>query len=127
VASDAGTYEKIEDEEEEVYETVNLHKLKQYTPNLKVINLWGVAFITDEHVDSLSANCAFLECMCVNYCHKVRVGVSLSESGCGQCGQLSAKQPFLGDGHVDQESGVSMQTLVDTIVCTRQTRLEGHG
>ena len=38
-----GTYEKVEDEEEEVYETVNVHKLKQYLPNLRVVNLWGVS------------------------------------------------------------------------------------
>ncbi|VDK66686.1 unnamed protein product [Onchocerca ochengi] len=66
-----GTYEKIEDEEEEVYETVNVHKLKQYIPNLRVVNFWGVPFITDEHVESISSNCAHLECLCINYCTKV--------------------------------------------------------
>ena len=66
-----GTYEKVEDEEEEVYETVNVFKLKQYLPNLRVVNLWGVPFITDDHVDALSSNCAHLQCLCVNYCTKV--------------------------------------------------------
>lgn len=66
-----GTYEKVEDEEEEVYETVNVFKLKQYLPNLTVVNLWGVPFITDDHVDALSSNCAHLQCLCVNYCTKV--------------------------------------------------------
>ncbi|KAH7731969.1 Protein T28B4.1 b [Aphelenchoides avenae] len=66
-----GTVEKIEDEESEVYETVNFHKLKQFLPNLRIVNLWGVPFITDDHVDSLSSNCAHLECLCVNYCQKV--------------------------------------------------------
>uniref|UniRef100_A0A8R1DEX5 F-box domain-containing protein n=1 Tax=Caenorhabditis japonica TaxID=281687 RepID=A0A8R1DEX5_CAEJA len=66
-----GTYEKVEDEEEEVYETVNVFKLKQFLPNLRVVNLWGVPFITDEHVDAISSNCAHLECLCVNYCAKV--------------------------------------------------------
>ncbi|CAI4223961.1 unnamed protein product [Auanema sp. JU1783] len=66
-----GTYEKVEDEEEEVYETVNIYKLKQFLPNLVVVNLWGVPFITDEHVDAISSNCAHLECLCVNYCCKV--------------------------------------------------------
>lgn len=37
-----GTYEKVEDEEEEVYETLNFYKLKQFLPNLRVVNLWGV-------------------------------------------------------------------------------------
>lgn len=67
----SGTYEKIEDEEEEVYETVNIHKLKAYTPNLRVVNLWGVAFVTDDHVESISSNCAHLETLCVNFCTKV--------------------------------------------------------
>uniref|UniRef100_A0A915EPC4 F-box domain-containing protein n=1 Tax=Ditylenchus dipsaci TaxID=166011 RepID=A0A915EPC4_9BILA len=66
-----GTYEKVEDEEEEVYETINVYKLKQYLPNLRV-----VPFITDDHVDALSSNCARLECLCVNYCTKV-TGTSL--------------------------------------------------
>lgn len=61
----------MEDEEEEVYETVNLYKLKQFVPNLRVVNLWGVPFITDDHVDALSSNTAHLECLCVNYCTKV--------------------------------------------------------
>uniref|UniRef100_A0A915NYB2 F-box domain-containing protein n=1 Tax=Meloidogyne floridensis TaxID=298350 RepID=A0A915NYB2_9BILA len=61
-----GTYEKVEDEEEEVYETVNVFKLKQYLPNLTV-----VPFITDDHVDALSSNCARLQCLCINYCTKV--------------------------------------------------------
>uniref|UniRef100_A0AC35U5B5 F-box domain-containing protein n=1 Tax=Rhabditophanes sp. KR3021 TaxID=114890 RepID=A0AC35U5B5_9BILA len=66
-----GTYEKVEDEEEEVYETINMNKLKQFMPNLRIVNLWGVPFITDEHVDAISSNCAHLECLCVNYCNKV--------------------------------------------------------
>ncbi|KAI6176396.1 F-box domain protein [Aphelenchoides bicaudatus] len=66
-----GTYEKVEDEEEEVYETLNFYKLKQYLPNLRVVNLWGVPFVTDDHVDALSSNTAHLECLCINYCTKV--------------------------------------------------------
>jgi hypothetical protein len=67
-----------------VYETVNLHKIKTYTPNLVIINLWGVAFITDEHVDSLSASFAKLECLAVNYCHKVWWGKGMGV-GEGRC------------------------------------------
>uniref|UniRef100_A0A915K592 F-box domain-containing protein n=1 Tax=Romanomermis culicivorax TaxID=13658 RepID=A0A915K592_ROMCU len=65
-----GTYEKIQDEEEEVYETVAIQKLKSYTPNLRVVNFWGVLFITDEHVESLSSNTAHLECLSVCFCMK---------------------------------------------------------
>ncbi|KAK6012092.1 hypothetical protein OSTOST_22766, partial [Ostertagia ostertagi] len=66
-----GTYEKVEDEEEEVYETVECVQTEQFLPNLRVVNLWGVPFINDDHVDALSSNCAHLECLCVNYCTKV--------------------------------------------------------
>lgn len=52
-----GTYEKVEEEEEEVYEVINVHKLKSATPNLKVINLYGINFIDDSHIDAFSSNC----------------------------------------------------------------------
>ena len=45
-----GTYEKIEDEEEEVYETVNIYKLKQHMPNLRVVNFWGVSSHTEAQI-----------------------------------------------------------------------------
>ncbi|KAF5298030.1 hypothetical protein FQR65_LT09841 [Abscondita terminalis] len=66
-----GTYEKVEEEEEEVYEVINVHKLKSATPNLKVINLYGINFIDDSHIDAFSSNCIQLECLAVNYCSKV--------------------------------------------------------
>ena len=34
-----GTYEKISEEEEEIYEVINIHKLKSATPNLRVVNM----------------------------------------------------------------------------------------
>ena len=30
-----GTYEKISEEEEEIYEVINIHKMKSATPNLR--------------------------------------------------------------------------------------------
>jgi hypothetical protein len=72
-----GTYEKSGDqEEEEIYEVVNIHKLKAATPNLRVINLYGINFIDDSHIDAFSSNCIQLECLAVNYCSKV-VGSTL--------------------------------------------------
>jgi len=67
----AGTYEKVEEEEEEIYEVINVHKLKSATPNLRVINLYGINFIDDSHIDAFSSNCIQLECLAVNYCSKV--------------------------------------------------------
>ncbi|XP_067617648.1 F-box/LRR-repeat protein 20 isoform X2 [Eurosta solidaginis] len=66
-----GTYEKCEEEEEEIYEVINVHKLKSATPNLRVINLYGINFIDDSHIDAFSSNCIQLECLAVNYCNKV--------------------------------------------------------
>lgn len=67
----SGTYEKVEEEEEEIYEVINVHKLKSATPNLRVINLYGINFIDDSHIDAFSSNCIQLECLAVNYCSKV--------------------------------------------------------
>ncbi|OTF71394.1 F-box/LRR-repeat protein 7-like protein [Euroglyphus maynei] len=66
-----GTYEKaVEDEEEEIYEVVNIHKLKSAVPNLRVVNLFGINFVDDSHVESLSSNCIQLECLALNFCVK---------------------------------------------------------
>ena len=52
-----GTYEKAEMEEGEVYEVVNIKTLKQATPNLRIINLYGISFIDDTHIEAFSSNC----------------------------------------------------------------------
>lgn len=57
LGSPVGTYEKIEEEEEEIYEVINVHKLKSATPNLRVINLYGINFVDDSHIDAFSSNC----------------------------------------------------------------------
>ncbi|KAK4016767.1 hypothetical protein OUZ56_031734 [Daphnia magna] len=66
-----GTYEKISEEEEEIYEVINIHKMKSATPNLRVVNLYGINFVDDSHVEAFSSNCIQLECLAVNYCAKV--------------------------------------------------------
>lgn len=68
-----GTYEKVEEEEEEVYEVVNVHKLKSATPNLRVINLYGINFVDDSHIDAFSSNC--IQVICVS-CVAHPLGVS---------------------------------------------------
>lgn len=74
---ESGTYEKVEEEEEEIYEVINIHKLKAATPNLRVVNLYGINFVDDSHIEAFSSNCIQLECLAVNYCAKV-TGSSLS-------------------------------------------------
>lgn len=61
----------MEEEEEEIYEVINVHKLKSATPNLRVINLYGINFVDDSHIDAFSSNCIQLECLAVNFCAKV--------------------------------------------------------
>ncbi|KAJ8979179.1 hypothetical protein NQ317_010939 [Molorchus minor] len=63
--------DRVEEEEEGIYEVINVHKLKGATPNLRVINLYGINFVDDSHIDAFSSNCIQLECLAVNYCAKV--------------------------------------------------------
>ena len=60
-----------EEEEGEVYEVLNIRSLKQATPNLRVINMWGVSFVDDAHIEAFSSNCIQLAVLCVSYCPKV--------------------------------------------------------
>ena len=78
-----------EEEEGEVYEVLNIRSLKQVgircqdecgenllvtvqaTPNLRVINMWGVSFVDDAHIEAFSSNCIQLAVLCVSYCPKV--------------------------------------------------------
>merc|ERR1719361_2080465 len=71
-----GTYEQGEEEEGEVYEVLNIRSLKQATPNLVIINMWGVSFVEDAHIEAFSSNCIQLAVLCVSYCPKVQ-GTSL--------------------------------------------------
>ena len=63
---------KGEEEEGEVYEVLNIRSLKQATPNLRVINMWGVSFVEDAHIEAFSSNCIQLAVLCVSYCPKVK-------------------------------------------------------
>lgn len=66
-----GTYEKaVEEEEAEIYEVINIHKLKSAVPNLRVVNLYGITFVDDSHVEAFSSNCIQLECLALTYCSK---------------------------------------------------------
>ena len=63
-----GTYEKAEMEEGEVYEVVNIKTLKQATPNLRIINLYGISFIDDTHIEAFSSNCIQLQAILYSRC-----------------------------------------------------------
>ena len=34
-----------------MYEVLNIRTLKQATPNLVIINMWGVSFVDDSHIE----------------------------------------------------------------------------
>ncbi len=95
-----GTLESSNDPDE-AYETINIGKIRSYTPNLKVflffdcliestdwslsfvfllfaqiINLYGVTFIEDNHIESIASGCIHLECVALNYCSRFK-GFSL--------------------------------------------------
>jgi len=67
----AGTFELGDEEQEEIYEVINIGKIKAHTPNLRVINLYGISFVDDTHVEMLSNNCIHLECLSLSFCLKV--------------------------------------------------------
>ena len=55
------TISLAEMEEGEVYEVVNIKTLKQATPNLRIINLYGINFLDDTHIEAFSSNCIQLQ------------------------------------------------------------------
>jgi len=66
-----GTFELGDDEQEEIYEVINISKIKAHTPNLKVVNLYGISFVDDSHIELLSSNCIHLETLALNFCLRV--------------------------------------------------------
>nr|CAG4638366.1 EOG090X03ZI [Cyclestheria hislopi] len=130
-----GTYEKISEEEEEIYEVINIHKLKSATPNLRVVNLYGINFLDDSHVEAFSSNCIQLECLAVNYCAKV-TGSSLRIlfQRCRKLRCLLAQQSGLQSEHVQsvewektqlQELDITGTDLTTECLTDLLTRLPG--
>lgn len=100
-----GTYERAvehtEEESEEIYEVINIHKLKSAVPNLKIINLFGINFIDDSHVEAFASSCADLEYLGLNFCSKF-TGSSLPVllAKCKRLTSLMIQQTTLQDEHV---------------------------
>lgn len=100
-----GTYERAvehsEEESEEIYEVINIHKLKAAVPNLRVINLFGINFIDDSHVEAFASSCTDLEYLGLNFCSKF-TGSSLPIllQKCKRLTSLMMQQTMLQDEHV---------------------------
>lgn len=100
-----GTYERAvehaEEESEEIYEVINIHKLKSAVPNLKIINLFGINFIDDSHVEAFASSCADLEYLGLSFCSKF-TGSSLPIliQKCKRLTSIMMQQTNLQDEHV---------------------------
>ena len=57
----------------EKYELLKIRTLKSATPNLRVINMYGISFVDDSHIEAFSSNCIQLAVLCVNYCSKASI------------------------------------------------------
>ncbi len=42
-------------------QVINIKTLKQATPNLRIINLYGISFLDDSHIEAFSSNCIQLQ------------------------------------------------------------------
>ncbi|CAF2082706.1 unnamed protein product [Rotaria magnacalcarata] len=70
-----GTMEKSSipsPEETDTYETINISKIKTHAPNLRIINLYGIGFIDDNHIELIASGCMHLQCLALNFCVRVR-------------------------------------------------------
>ena len=54
-------------------EVLIIRTLKSATPNLRVINMYGISFVDDSHIEAFSSNCIQLAVLCVNYCSKAKL------------------------------------------------------
>ncbi|KAL8570411.1 hypothetical protein ACOMHN_035829 [Nucella lapillus] len=67
-----GTFEMSSESEEDIYEVINIGKIKAQTPNLRVVNLYGITFLDDSHIEMLASNCIHIECLALNFCLRVK-------------------------------------------------------
>ena len=58
-------------EETDDYETININKIKSHAPNLHTINLYGVCFIDDSHIEAIASSCIHLQCLALNFCVRI--------------------------------------------------------
>ncbi|CAF0884962.1 unnamed protein product [Rotaria sordida] len=59
-------------EETDEYETININRIKAHAPNLHTINLYGVSFIDDSHIEAIASGCIHLQCLALNFCTRVK-------------------------------------------------------
>ena len=112
-----GTMEKSSastSEETDSYETINISKIKAQTPNLRVINLYGVRFVDDTHIEAIASGCLHLQCLGLNFCVKI-TGTAL-KTLINRCAKLKCL--------LLQNTG---ENLVDTYDTVARTNLSSTG
>ena len=67
-----GTFEMSMEAEEDIYEVINIGKIKAHTPNLRIVNMYGITFIDDTHIELLTSNCIHIETLALNFCLRVK-------------------------------------------------------
>ncbi|XP_067950564.1 F-box/LRR-repeat protein 2-like [Watersipora subatra] len=65
-----GTFD-LSSESEERFEVVNIGKIRSHTPNLTIVNFYGVTFFEDSHIEMLAASCIHLKVFAANYCLQI--------------------------------------------------------
>ena len=73
-------------EEIDNYETINISKIKAHAPNLRVINLYGISFVDDSHIEAIASGCIHLQCLALNFCVRI-IGTSFKNL-MNRCGKL---------------------------------------
>lgn len=68
----SGTFEQSSEAEEDIYEVINIGKIKAHTPNLRIVNLYGITFIDDSHIELFASNCIHIQCLALNFCLRVK-------------------------------------------------------
>lgn len=58
-------------EETDSYETINITKIKASAPNLRIINLYGISFVDDSHIEGIASGCLHLQCLALNFCIRI--------------------------------------------------------
>ncbi|CAF3750178.1 unnamed protein product [Adineta steineri] len=97
-----GTMEKpcvSSQEDADNYETINISKIKANAPNLRVINLYGINFVDDSHIEVIASGCIHLQCLALNYCIKI-CGTSFKNlmTRCGKLQCLLLQNTGIQDG-----------------------------
>jgi hypothetical protein len=61
-----------------------VHKLKSATPNLRVINLYGINFVDDSHIEAFSSNCIQVKIWKPSFLNWIKVKSTLEAFHRGQ-------------------------------------------